>query len=432
MQNGDIPQGCCEHLLQECWNALPSGTSFRLADGRTCTVVKRGIWNHGPGPDFTDAVIRIGNEERRGDIELHRKTTDWVRHGHGADERYANVMLHAVAENDADAASAALLPEIPCLVLPRRKDVRRTDRTFCADFFAGASDGSLRRFMESAGLDRMRRRAGLILRDCIRSGTWRAFLFRLMELLGMPSSRRDFSFLAEKVASYPDDVLKEHYPAILWGESGLLPDPAAVPLAEDAENIVRELWKEWWKLRPDAAQMRPVRSSARPLNSPERRIAAAALFTQERVEELLRRTKERLRHGAAPFSMTKDPLFEGGEPFWETHISFTAPPLKRKTALIGTERHLLLLTDLAVPFLHACFSLNHEEELLAPLEQAFLSLPKTPDNRILRIMEEQCFPGGKIPATAAARQGVLHLYKTFCGELSFQCGKCPLRNSVTM
>jgi hypothetical protein len=45
-------------------------------------------------------LIKIGNTNWAGNIELHFKTSDWEKHNHHRDDNYNNVILHVVWEHD--------------------------------------------------------------------------------------------------------------------------------------------------------------------------------------------------------------------------------------------------------------------------------------------------------------------------------------------
>lgn len=65
-------------------------------------IQKTGAWNVSrPGPDFTGAVIKTGKMTWFGDVEVHLKSSDWIRHKHHLDPRYTSVILHVVLEDDA-------------------------------------------------------------------------------------------------------------------------------------------------------------------------------------------------------------------------------------------------------------------------------------------------------------------------------------------
>ena len=65
-------------------------------NGSDVVVITPGEWNLGAGPDFRNAVLEIGRDRRRvvGDVEVHLCPNDWDLHGHGVDPRYRNVVAH--------------------------------------------------------------------------------------------------------------------------------------------------------------------------------------------------------------------------------------------------------------------------------------------------------------------------------------------------
>ncbi|PTX92019.1 hypothetical protein DB346_23995 [Verrucomicrobia bacterium LW23] len=85
---------------------------LRTEDGARFEVIQQGLWNHGPGPDFTQVCIRWidapegslppGTDPASprplvtGSAELHLTPRDWEAHGHGADPAYEDVIVHVV------------------------------------------------------------------------------------------------------------------------------------------------------------------------------------------------------------------------------------------------------------------------------------------------------------------------------------------------
>ena len=430
-----------EKTLQDFWEAIPAGKVLPLTDGRRCTILSRGNRNRGKGPDFLSAVIRFDDgSELRGDVEIHRKTSMWIAHGHTKDPAYGNVILHAVAENDAAPGNVAFLPCVPILVLPgasRRGAegiVRASAKgdTFCGRHFSMFSDPDVLRFAAAAGTDRLRKKSDDFLAGMIRQGSETAFFLRLMDLLGPTGGREAFRQLAGRVAAYLENQRAEHFDVLLWGESGLLPDPSSAELDPEAREMVQALWNEWWKLRKDAEVHDGFRFS-RPLDSPERKLAYVSRLLKKLGNDPAGRLADvwiKARHPDR-FSAVIGALFHVEDPFWEIRSDFTRKPLARRTALAGPDRINLLLTDLALPAIHAELRLRKHEKFLPELERCFAQLPPNPDNGILKKMRSRCFPGRKdIFRSAAAQQGLIHLEHEFCGPLSFQCTRCPFRNSL--
>lgn len=68
-------------------------------------VLSRGTLNTNDGPDFLEAKIKVGNTVLVGSVECHLKTSDWLKHKHHLNNRYNNVILHVVWNNDSDITS---------------------------------------------------------------------------------------------------------------------------------------------------------------------------------------------------------------------------------------------------------------------------------------------------------------------------------------
>ncbi len=65
-------------------------------DGEPVRVIYPGRINHNRGADLLDAVITTGRDVRKGDIEIHVKSSSWQAHRHHRDPAYNRVILHVV------------------------------------------------------------------------------------------------------------------------------------------------------------------------------------------------------------------------------------------------------------------------------------------------------------------------------------------------
>ncbi|MBR6023159.1 MAG: DUF2851 family protein, partial [Kiritimatiellae bacterium] len=96
---GGVPPGLKERHLQCLWaddRWRPAG--LKDSRGRPVEVVHPGEWNTGAGPDFLNALVKVGDETLHGDVEVHIRAQDWTRHGHGGDPRYGQVRVHVTYE----------------------------------------------------------------------------------------------------------------------------------------------------------------------------------------------------------------------------------------------------------------------------------------------------------------------------------------------
>jgi hypothetical protein len=92
-----------EDLLHFIWQQkVLLKNDLKTTDGKLIDVIKTGSLNYNAGPDFFDARLKIGDTLWAGNVEIHIKSSDWVKHKHHTDAAYNNVILHVVFEHDVE------------------------------------------------------------------------------------------------------------------------------------------------------------------------------------------------------------------------------------------------------------------------------------------------------------------------------------------
>ena len=431
------PEAVYEAAFQAFWDSLADGAVLTETGGGRVQILSRGEWNHEAGPDFLNAKIRYRGEILRGDIELHRKSSDYIRHGHLADAAYGNVILHVVEEDDlAGREEGNALAHIPvCRLSPGMLERRSGDICRCR-IFPYMCREQLRQFFTDAGMERIQAKSSAVLETLIRAGSGPAFRQVLFRAAGYKRNQEEFGELLNRLEQYPPEVFQAHFEALLWGESTLLPDPAGPELPEAIRNRVRSLWDEFWSLRLTAAD--PIswkRDSVRPLNSPERRIAMLAEFLRHFssdplpsfADELRKQTPEQLLK-----KLRKELIFS--DPFWDGHCSFRGEELARKAAVLGSDRAETLLIDVIAPAILAYAKLKNDRELEKKAMQLPLLIRPQKNNRVFKNAVRRWFPENDprldIFDHAAVVQGCLHIHKKYCADTAGDCVSCLLVNSV--
>lgn len=90
-----------EELFQWIWQQVEFDcANLKTACGKPLKIVDTGSKNHGAGPDFLGAHLRIGRRDWYGSVEIHNKPKGWYQHGHQKDEEFNSVILHVVYEDD--------------------------------------------------------------------------------------------------------------------------------------------------------------------------------------------------------------------------------------------------------------------------------------------------------------------------------------------
>ena len=89
-----------EDWLQFIWKLKRLPLNLQTVNGEVLQIIHPGKHNKESGPDFFEASIRINNILWSGNVEIHIRSSDWLRHKHQEDEAYNNVILHVVYIHD--------------------------------------------------------------------------------------------------------------------------------------------------------------------------------------------------------------------------------------------------------------------------------------------------------------------------------------------
>ena len=70
-----------EELLHYVWRMqLFTPTALHTTSGQAITIQQAGEYNINAGPDFLNAKVKIDDTIWVGNIEMHIKTSDWLKH----------------------------------------------------------------------------------------------------------------------------------------------------------------------------------------------------------------------------------------------------------------------------------------------------------------------------------------------------------------
>ena len=345
----------------------------RTADGRRLKVVFPGVPGGGSGPDFRDAMVDIGGDLLRGEIELHLRASGWRAHGHQRDPAYARVVLHVVERNDGAGLSTNHESgrSIALLVLPPEPGQAPFPPPFtppCALRTAQGLDAGP--ILGRLGLRRLRTKAARLRPLAERIGGGPALYAVLLEYVASPANRPAFAQLAAR-----------------------LPLTALIDRCAGAPDHGRAVAAE---LRGAAAALSLGRAGSRPMADPRRRLEAAAA--------LLARLWP-----------------AGSAPVWPLALAAGADLLGALT-VPGAGRSLAI--ELAANAVLPC-ALASAAWSEAAVEAAFASLPSPGAYGLLKPLGGWLSEGGQKPFSGAQRlQGGLLLHTEYCARGA--CGRCPM------
>jgi hypothetical protein len=412
-------------------------------DGRTVEIIQPGFWNHAGGPDFTRAVARFRKEGQAeaeltlGNVEVHLRPTDWNAHGHHTDPAYDGTILHVVWEVKGTkrffpaTASFRRVPQVVLgaqLVAPwpelrplcagvLHRPLPGAVPGRCSPTLASLPAGEVVALLRAAGFYRLQQKARRWYWRRRLAGPEQALHEALAEALGFHANQIPMRLVAQRL---PWTKLRGLEPearlAHLFGLAGFLPNESVTRLQAEPRTWLRNLWEIWWKARGalDYALLPKSQwrlAGLRPLNRPERRLAALAQIVP-RLPELLAALKTR---DAERFGKTLRAI---RDPFWEKHATLIGTPLPTPCRLLGDER----IHDILVNVFWPMVSLDDPEAAQLGLGRISVGA-----NGAARVASQRTLLATLTPKQtreALVQQGLLQIFRDYCQTDCSQCRDC--------
>jgi uncharacterized protein YmfQ (DUF2313 family) len=414
--------------LQARWFAGDFGKHFVSATGDRIDIVQFGTWNREAGPDFRDAVIRInGSDPIRGCIELDVSDRSWETHGHATNPAFEETALHIFVEKSGRefftrTKSNRNVPQV-CIDLGALPDafsasvpLARPGR--CQAPLKNLPEERVHSVLNAAAQFRLQQKATQIRKKIDTHGRDEALFQEIAAALGYEENKLPFTLLAQRVSLRLLREKSNDGEALLFGMAGFLQATDLDVYQSPTAEYVRRLWDRWWPHRDEQQRLILATkvwriTSTRPVNHPQRRVAALAMLAREWPR--LQRASGKSSGAAANdfFQMLE-------HPFWNFHYTLTADPSPKKMALIGESRVADILANVLFPFWLA-------EEIDAWTEYA--NLPAYLSNRRLETAGTRLFGTDPRRAqflkTVAHQQGLLQIYEDFCMQDNSDCAQCP-------
>jgi hypothetical protein len=422
--------------LQARWFAGDFGKRFVSTAGDEIEIIQFGTWNREAGPDFRDAAIRInGSEPVRGCIEIDLLDRSWETHGHATNRAFETTVLHVFVERSERefftrtksnrnvpqvCIDPTTLPEVFNANVPLARPGR------CQAPLKDLPEERVCSVLQAAAQFRLRQKANRIRNKIDTHGRDETLFQEIASALGYKENKLPFTLLGQRL---PLRLLRENVrdcEALLFGGAGFLETPDLDVYKKSVREYVRNLWDGWWPQRDDLQRfILPANtwrlSSTRPLNHPQRRLAALAI---------LARDWSRLKRGSGKSSVVAaSDFFQALEhPFWNFHYTLTSKVSPKKMALIGESRVADILANVLFPFW-----LAHDAKASTPsstrLWEEYAKLPAHLSNRRLETAMTRLFGDdsrrNEFLKTVAHQQGLLQIYEDFCMQDNSDCAQCP-------
>ena len=410
-----------EQLLHYVWrHRIYPLQPLQATDGQPLEVIDPGLPNTHAGPDFFNAKVKLGDTLWAGDVEVHDRASDWLRHGHDRDRAYDRVVLHVVGEADCDVyrTNGERIPQLllPCPdgVRQRYDELRASDIVPpCHDVLATLPPLKVHAWLSSLLVERLERKAGDVRGRWERCGrSWEdAFFVTLARNFGFGVNGDAFEAWALRLPLRAVDKHRDNLfqvEAFFFGMAGLLDDEAS-GYGQDLRREFAYLQHKFGLSAPMAhGQWRFLR--LRPGNFPHVRLAQLACL-YHKSEGLFSRVVE-----AESLEEVRRLFVVRASDFWTGHFNFRKEsPRSGKT--LGAGALNLIVLNTVVPVLYA-YGQYRSDERLCERATRFLESLKAEDNGIIRRWANAGLP----VRTAAGSQALLHLQQAYCDKRD--CLRC--------
>ncbi|HKI90051.1 MAG TPA: DUF2851 family protein [Draconibacterium sp.] len=346
-----------EEFLQYIWESKLFFTeNLFTTTNEKIEIIHVGKRNHDSGPDFFNAKIKIDGTIWAGNVEIHKKSSDWQLHNHHNDKAYDNVLLHVVETPDQKVLRSNG-EAIPTLQLSYPEHLRSNYQQLlnaktwipCQQQFHKINPVVLQLGFNRLMIERLENKTAEIVQRLEQNhNNWNETFYQMLaRMFGFKVNAIPFELLAK---SLPMSVLAKHksslfqLEALLFGNSGLLNEQLL------GDDYFLELRKEYSFLYKKYG-LRPIESHLwkfmrlRPVNFPTVRISQLAalihqskgLFSKITEIESINELKKLFKVKASEY--------------WNKHYNFNKPSKKTVPKELGEISANTLIINVIIPFL---------------------------------------------------------------------------------
>ena len=422
--------------LQSRWFAGEFGKKFVSTAGDKIDIVQFGTWNREAGPDFRDAAIRINDTEAlRGCIEIDLVDRNWDSHGHAINPAFDETVLHVfVDKSDREfftrtksnrnvpqiRIDPATLPETFSATIPLARPGR------CQAPLKNLPQNDVRSILDAAAQFRLQKKAARIRAKIDNHSLDEALFQEIAAALGYKENKLPFTLMAQRLPLKSLRGRSDDVEAILFGVAGFLDSPDLAIYKKIARSYLRELWDRWWPRRGELQRLiLPAKawrtSGARPVNHPQRRLAALAMLVcawpgfRRSLGKTSAAALEKFFHAL-------------DHAFWKTHYTLIADASPEPMALVGESRVTEILANVIFPF-WLTQDVDPSTSLRTSVWADYTKLRARLSNRRLETAATRLF--GDDPRrrdfvkSVAHQQALLQIYEDFCLQDNSDCAQCP-------
>jgi hypothetical protein len=387
-------------------------------------VLSVGVLNRHAGADFGNASVRIGETTWTGDIELHLKSSDWLKHQHQNNDKYNKVILHVVWENDLpiQRPDGSWIPTLELknyvknnllyqyrYLMESKKDIP------CEALFSEVPSLHVQMMMDKALVSRLEKKAGNFQSILLNTQKdWEETTYRILaQNFGFKVNNAVFLRLAEQT---PLKVILKHrdnltqIEAILFGQAGFLEQDCP-------DEYFKVLQKEYQFLKAKY-QLSSIQASEwnfsrlRPANFPTIRLAQFAQILHQNANLFsVMLYAEKIK--------TLKKIFETDvSVYWQNHYTF-GKKTEKTASKLGKSSIESIVINTIVPLLVLYAQENKKQDFLDKAIDFLENLPAE-NNHIIEKWQSL----GLQVENSASSQALIEQYNDFCTHK--RCLECSV------
>ncbi|GGI23451.1 DUF2851 family protein [Pedobacter mendelii] len=415
-----------EDFLHYVWQFRSfDNNDLKTADGESLKIIHQGFLNKNAGPDFNNAKIQISGTIWAGNIEIHLKSSDWLKHNHQSDASYENVILHVVYENDAEIKriDGSVLPVLELKNRIAADLILKYENLFLTltDFPCSAQIQTVDKliidsFLSRTLIERFEKKTQAVIETLNElNGNWDETFYRFMARnFGFKVNALPFELFAKAI---PQPIYSKHkdnaqqIEALVFGSAGFLNDKFKEEYPAKLKQEFEFLQKKY-NIKPIEVSMWKF-MRMRPQNFPTIRLAQfAALIIK--ANHMFSKIME--ISGVVELRG----LFENlpVNDYWKTHYHFKKDTVSVSTQIGKTSVDNILLNTVAL-FLFAYGKHTGTQFYISRAIRLLESLP--PEENAIT---DKFNKAGVNMDNAFISQGILQLKKQYCDEK--KCLSCNI------
>ncbi|MCP3660834.1 MAG: DUF2851 family protein [Bacteroidetes bacterium] len=416
-----------EDLLQYIWQYQRFNNKNLYSNNKkTISIIYPGNLNTSAGPDFINSKISLDGIILHGHIEIHINSSDWYKHKHEKDNRYNNVILHVVWNDDILLTKRKDNTHIPTIELKHKisnrllKSYKRLKDSQsdipCSKYINSIENINKLSMLEKAMFQRLNNKNNLVNQLLLQNnGDWEETAFQLLaHTFGFKINSNNLLELSKSI-NYK--ILKKHatklieLECLLLGQANLLPE-------ENFDEYVLDLKKNYkfFKIKYNLKPSKIVYEQwkffrLRPANFPTIRISqlASLIHKNKNIFNLLVNSSKYEIYNL--FNLTQSE-------YWTEHYTFLKKS-KTKISGLGNSSIENIMINAIVPLLVSYGKFKEDHLYVDKALQILQSIPPEKNNILdkwkrLNIKIENAFDS----------QAYIELYNNFCSKK--KCLSCNI------